>query len=315
MSRGGMKIFESLDILEKFANPVLTIGNYDGLHLGHQRIIEKVKDRAASISGTSILMTFEPHPLRVLKPEKCIGLITPIYFKRRLIEESGIDVLIIVPFTEEFRLITPEVFVEDILIKRLGMKSLIVGYDFRFGKDGKGDVDMLKYFSGLYGFYFEVVDAITIDGKKVGSNRIRRMIQEGEMERVKKFLGRPHMIEGKVIKGHERGKDIGFPTINIETDFELIPKNGVYVTEVEIDGKLFPSVTNMGYNPTFNDRDLSIETYILNFSENLYGREITLCFHKRIRDEMKFNSVDELKQRIGMDVEVARAFFNSGRKL
>jgi riboflavin kinase/FMN adenylyltransferase len=141
------------------------------------------------------------------------------------------------------------------------------------------------------------------------------MIQEGEMERVKKFLGRSHMIEGKVIKGHGRGKDIGFPTINIETDFELIPKNGVYVTEVEIDGKRFPSVTNMGYNPTFNDRDLSIETYILNFSENLYGREITLCFHKRIRDEMKFNSVDELKQRIGMDVEAARVFFNSDTKL
>ncbi len=305
-----MKIFEFLSVSEAFPNPVLTIGNYDGIHLGHKKIIEKVKERARAISGTSMLMTFEPHPLCVLKPGKNIGLITPLHVKKRLIEETGIDALYIVPFNDEFRQITADSFVKDILIGKLGIKGLIVGYDFRFGKEGLGNAHLLTYYAEQYGFFFEVVRAITLNGEKVGSNRIRKMIKDGQVEKARKHLERPFMIEGVVVKGANRGKDIGFPTINLETDFELIPKTGVYISEVGLEGKRFPSVTNIGYNPTFdNGRTLSIETYILNFSEDLYDKRISLYFYERIRDEIRFHSVNDLKNRIGMDVEMAREHF------
>ncbi|HBE44410.1 MAG TPA: riboflavin biosynthesis protein RibF [Deltaproteobacteria bacterium] len=304
-----MKIFESLTISEKFVNPVLTIGNYDGIHIGHREIIKRVKDRANAIKGTSMLMTFEPHPMSVLKPNKFIGAITPVYMKKRLIEESGIDVMIIVPFNEEFRNISADTFVKEILVQKIGVKELVVGYDFKFGKDGSGNTMLLQHLSENYGFSFHIVETITVNGEKIGSNRIRRMIQKGEMERVKIFLGRPFMIDGEVKKGVGRGKNMGFPTINISTTFSLLPKNGVYVTETEVEKVRMPSVTNIGYNPTFNENRLSIETYILNFSEELYSRHVNIIFHERIRDEMRFKSVDALRKRIAMDVEIAGKYF------
>ena len=304
-----MQVFESLEIAVKFANPILTIGNYDGLHLGHRRIIERIKLKAREQKGTSMLMTFHPHPLTILKPEKFVGLITPLHVKRRLIEEAGIDVLFIVPFTDEFHLINPELFVDSLLMEKLGIKGLIVGYDFKFGKGGKGNVEYLASKSAEYGFFFEIQAAITLDGEKVGSNRIRKMIQDGDVRKAAAHLGRPYMIEGTVIKGDGRGRTIGFPTINLKSDFPLIPKRGVYISMVEIDGKKFSAVTNIGYNPTFDGQGLTIETYILDFSQDLYGREIALYFLNRIRDEVKFSSVDELKGRIWKDVETAREYF------
>lgn len=308
-----MKVFESIDIAEKFVNPVLTIGNYDGLHLGHRTIIGRVRERAEAIGGTSMLMTFHPHPLKILKPEKNVGMITPIYIKKRLLEESGIDVVFIVPFTEVFRTTSPEGFVRDILVGKLGIKGLIVGYDFRFGKEGKGNVDKLLTLSSQYDYFFEVQEAITLGGEKVGSNRIRKMIREGEVEKVMRHLGRPYMIEGRVIKGDSRGRVIGFPTVNLNTEFDLIPRQGVYITEVEQGGRRFPSVTNIGFNPTFDGRNLSIETHILDFSEDLYGKEMTLYFRGRVRDEVKFSDVEALKARIHMDVEAARAYFRNNK--
>lgn len=304
-----MQVFESLEIAVKFANPILTIGNYDGLHLGHRRIIERIKLKAREQKGTSMLMTFHPHPLTILKPEKFVGLITPLHVKRRLIEEAGVDVLFIVPFTDEFHLINPELFVDSLLMEKLGIKGLIVGYDFKFGKGGKGNVEYLTSKSTEYGFFFEIQAAITLDGEKVGSNRIRKMIQDGDVRKAAAHLGRPYMIEGTVIKGDGRGRTIGFPTINLKSDFPLIPKRGVYISMVEIDGKKFSAVTNVGYNPTFDGQGLTIETYILDFSQDLYGREIALYFLNRIRDEVKFSSVDELKGRIWKDVETAREYF------
>lgn len=304
-----MQVFESLEIAVKFANPILTIGNYDGLHLGHRRIIERIKLKAREQKGTSMLMTFHPHPLTILKPEKFVGLITPLHVKRRLIEEAGVDVLFIVPFTDEFHLINPELFVDSLLMEKLGIKGLIVGYDFKFGKGGKGNVEYLASKSTEYGFFFEIQAAITLDGEKVGSNRIRKMIQDGDVRKAAAHLGRPYMIEGTVIKGDGRGRTIGFPTINLKSDFPLIPKRGVYISMVEIDGKKFSAVTNIGYNPTFDGQGLTIETYILDFSQDLYGREIALYFLNRIRDEVKFSSVDELKGGIWKDVETAREYF------
>jgi riboflavin kinase/FMN adenylyltransferase len=305
-----MRIFESLDFSERFVNPVLTIGNYDGLHLGHKRIMERIQEKARDLNGTSILMTFHPHPLTILRPDKFIGLITPLHVKKRLIEEAGIDVLIIIPFTDDFRDITPEAFVDNLLVKKLGIKGLIVGYDFKFGKEGKGNVEHLAFHSTEYGFFFEIQGAITFDGEKVGSNRIRKMIQEGDVGKAALHLDRPYMIEGTVVKGEGRGRTIGFPTINLKTEFPLIPKRGVYIADVDVGGKRYSAVTNIGYNPTFDGQSLTIETYILDFSGDLYDQEIALYFLERIRDEVRFSSVDELKERIWKDVEVARNYFN-----
>jgi len=304
-----MQVFESLDFEEKFANPILTIGNYDGLHLGHRKIIERVEIKARENKGTSMLMTFHPHPLTILKPDRFIGLITPLPVKRRLIEEAGIDVMFIIPFTDEFHLISPESFVENILVQKLGIKGLIVGYDFKFGKGGKGNVKYLAAKSTQYGFFFDIQEAITLDNEKVGSNRIRRMIQEGDVKKAGLHLGRPYMIGGTVMAGDGRGRTIGFPTINLQTEFPLIPGRGVYVSSVEIGGKRLPAVTNIGFNPTFDGQSLTIETYIMDFSQDLYNQKVALYFLDRIRDEVKFSSVDELKDRIRKDVEIARAYF------
>jgi riboflavin kinase / FMN adenylyltransferase len=304
-----MKTFESLYDIVKFPNPVLTIGNYDGIHLGHRRIIERVKERAAEVSGTSMLMTFHPHPLSVLKSARLLGLITPIQMRMRLIEENGIDVLLLLPFTEELRLTEPDAFVKEVLLGKLGIKGLVVGYDFKFGRGGRGDTEMLKDLSREYGFFFEAVDAITLNGEKIGSNRIRKLLIEGDVKKAGLFLGRPYSIEGLVLRGYGRGAGIGFPTTNIETQFELIPKNGVYISEVEIDNKKYPSVTNIGYNPTFNNVNRSIETFIMDFSENVYEKKVGLYFHDRIRDEIKFDTVEDLKKRIATDVEAARTYF------
>ena len=206
-----MKTFESLDGFEKASNPVLTIGNYDGLHLGHMKIIERVRTRASEIAGTSILMTFHPHPLSVLGSAKLLGLITPVAVRKRLVEQAGIDVLLLLPFTEELRLTDPEAFVEGTLVGKLGIKGLVVGYDFRFGKGGRGDTEMLDALSAQYGFFFEKVDAITLNGEKIGSNRIRKLIIDGDVRKSEAFLGRPYTVEGRVSRGFGRGAGIGFP--------------------------------------------------------------------------------------------------------
>lgn len=306
-----MKIFTLPDINEKFPNPVLTIGNYDGIHIGHQKIIELVIERARRLSGTSMLMTFDPHPLSILKPDTYTRLITPLHMKKQLIEKTGIEVLFVVPFNEMFKRIAPEDFIKEVLVNTLGVKGVIVGYDFTFGKGGTGNVELLAQAGHEYGFYFEAVPAITTDGEKIGSNKIRKLIMSGEVAQAARFLGRPHMIDGVVVRGENRGKGMGFPTINLDTFAELVPKNGVYVTEVEVEGKRMPSVTNIGFNPTFGGKKFLMETHILNFSRDLYDREVIIYFHDRIRDEMKFKSIDELKERITKDVALAKEYFKT----
>lgn len=304
-----MKVFRSLNFAETFVNPVLTIGNYDGLHVGHTKIIERVTEKARQINGTSLLMTFHPHPMTILKPEKFIGIITPLTIKQKLIEEAGIDILLVLPFSDEFRLIRPEAFVDTILLEKLRIKGLIVGYDFKFGKGGQGTVDYLASRSAKDGFFFEIQQAVTLDGEKVGSNRVRKMILEGFVGKAARCLGRPYMVQGMVVKGEGRGRMIGFPTINLKTDFPLIPKRGVYISSAEIKGKKFPAVTNIGYNPTFGGQGLTIETYILDFSHDLYAQDVTIFFLDRIRDEVKFENVEALKEQIHKDVETAREYF------
>jgi riboflavin kinase / FMN adenylyltransferase len=305
-----MRVFETLDTQEAFTNPVATVGNYDGIHVGHRRIIERVKERAAQIGGTSILVTFHPHPLHILRPEKELAAITPLEERKRLIEETGVDVLILVPFTKDFSLIPPEVFVSSILVEKLRIKGVIIGYDFRFGREGKGDLVLLQEMGRRFGFFVEEIAEITLEGEKVGSNRIRKLVAAGLVETASKALGRPYAIEGTVVRAKGRGRTIGYPTINLRTDYALIPKNGTYVTEVEIEGECFGAATNVGYNPTFETgQTRSIESFILDFQGDLYDKKVRILFLERVRDEVKFGSVEELVARIGQDVDAAREYF------
>ncbi len=304
-----MKIFESLNMIRKFPSPVVTVGNYDGIHMGHRKIIARVVEKAREISGTATLMTFYPHPQSLLKPDAYTRLVTPLHLKKKLIEACGIEVMVIVSFDETFRNVAPESFVKDILVGKLGVKVVVVGYDFRFGKDGAGNIEMLRNLAGENGFSVEVVKAVTIDGEKIGSNMIRKLIMNGDVKKAVRCLGRPHVIEGIVVKGESRGRDMGFPTINLETISELVPKNGVYMTEVGVDDIRMPAVTNIGFNPTFDGKKFLVETYILDFSSDLYGREVAIYFHERIRDEVKFENVGELRERIAKDVALTRNRF------
>jgi len=304
-----MRIFRSIPAEERFKNPVLTIGNYDGLHLGHRRIIERVTQRAREIDGTSMLMTFHPHPLHILRREKELPFITPEEQKEGVIAEMGIDILFVVPFTGEFSRITPEAFVETILCGRLAIKGIVIGHDFRFGAKGEGDVSLLERMSRSLGFFVEVVDPVTLEGERVASNRIRTLLSDGDVAQSARMLGRPYVIAGTVVRAKGRGAAIGFPTINLQTDYPLIPGHGVYVTEAEVDGRWLRAVTNIGHNPTFETgMERSIETFILDFHGDLYDKKVKVRFLKRIRDEARFASVEELKGRIAEDVEIARAY-------
>ena len=309
-----MKVFRSLSFQEQFKNPVLTIGNYDGIHIGHRRIIELVRKKAAEMNGTSMLMTFHPHPLQMLQPDQELPSITPLSKKIALIEETGIDVLIIVPFTQEFGLVEADEFIKGILVDHLKIKGLVIGYDFRFGRAGKGDTLLLKEYGSKYGFTVDVVEQITIDREKVGSNKIRILVRNGDVAGAGHLLGRPYSLGGQVVSGMSRGREIGFPTVNLRTDHSLVPGNGVYVTQLEHDNEKYGSVTNIGYNPTFGNAERTIETFILDFQGSLYGCNITLHFLKRIRDEVKFGSVQELVKRITADVGEAKAYFQARDK-
>jgi riboflavin kinase/FMN adenylyltransferase len=303
-----MRVFESLDPVAKFAKPVLTIGNYDGIHIGHVRIIDRVKERARAISGTSMLMTFNPHPLHILRPDKEMAAIVPLAEKKRLIEEAGVDVLFVLPFTAQFADLSPETFVASVLVEKLAVAVVVVGYDFRYGKKGRGDAASLEAAGRAHGFFVETVGAVTIDGEKVGSNRIRKLVADGSVAAAARLLGRPFALEGTVVKAWGRGRGIGYPTANLKTRYSLIPKDGVYVTEAAFDGNTRGGLTNIGHNPTFGEgQGRSIETFILDFEGDLYGRKVRLSFLDRIRDDMKFASVDELKARIAQDVEAGRA--------
>ena len=309
--RTKMHVFESFDLPHKLDNLVVTIGNYDGIHVGHRAIIDRVKQRASEFGGTSGLITFHPHPVHVLRPEQELASITTIEEKKELVAETGIDVLFIIPFTLKFSQIPPETFVSLVLVEKLNVRGMVIGYDFRFGRGGSGNVPFLKKMGAEYGFFVEEIEAVTMGGEKVGSNRIRKLVSEGSVAEAGKVLGRPFSISGSVVRAKGRGRTIGFPTINLRTDYVLIPKNGVYITEVEIEGERYAGVTNVGHNPTFEtDQKRSIETFIIDFQRDLYDREVRIIFRDRIRDEVRFPDVEELKAAIRRDIETARKYFS-----
>ncbi len=306
-----MKVFNHLDqIKEPFKYAVITIGNFDGVHIGHQALFHEAIEKAEAIGGTSVAMTFEPHPLRVMKQNNHPPLITLYEQKSELIERTGIDVLICVPFTLEFAALSAEQFIKDLLVQKIGMKAIVVGQDYSFGKNRQGDLNLLKSYGPECGF--EVIVAGWIKSaralaERISSTRIRQLVMDGRMEQAEKMLGRNYQIRGKVVAGRDRGgKLLGIPTANINLHDELCPKTGIYAVTVECEGKHLPGVANIGYSPTFEDHEFTVEVHILDFNENIYDKKIRVNFIKRIRDEIKFSSIDELIDQIKIDIAAAR---------
>jgi riboflavin kinase/FMN adenylyltransferase len=297
-------------ITEPYHNAVITVGNFDGVHIGHQALFHEVIEKAEDIGGVSVAMTFEPHPLRVLTQNGHPPLITLYEQKIELISRSGIDVLICLPFTRSFAAVTAGEFLEDILVKRIGVKAIIVGGDYSFGKNREGNLDFLRQNSKRLGF--ELIVAHWIQSPSNGSGRIsstgiRQLVTEGKVADAQKMLGRHYQIRGTVMTGRNRGgKLLGFPTANIKLQDELSPKTGVYAVSVEYKGNKYKGVANIGYSPTFGDHIYTVEVHILDFKENIYGETIRVNFIEKLRDEKKFSGISELSEQISKDILKAR---------
>ncbi len=303
-----MKIFRELEVLTKqYPHPCVTIGNFDGVHLGHQMLFNEVVQGATRSHGTSVAVTFNPHPLQVLRSEG-IKLISNCDQKAELIEMAGLDVLIIVPFTVEFASMSAEGFVDDFLIGSIGVKELVVGYDYAFGKGRRGDTDFLKHQGLEKGFPVTVVEPYHENDMLVSSTKVRELVTDGRMLDASKLLGRPYQIRGVVQVGKQRGgKEIGFPTANLCVEAEdLVPKYGVYVTQVICEGKCYGGVLNIGFNPTFGEQQLVAETHIFDFNQDIYGKPIKVNLLKFLRSERKFPSIKELAAQISRDVAEAK---------
>jgi riboflavin kinase / FMN adenylyltransferase len=306
-----MLLIDQLDkITQPFKGAVITIGNFDGVHIGHQALFYEVIEKAYAIGGTSIAMTFEPHPLRLLRQHNRPPLITILEQKLELIERSGIDVLICVPFTRQFAAIPAAAFVEDLLVRKIGLKAIVVGEDYAFGKNRAGDIGLLKELAPRLGYEVVVTSLIrTVKGmsERISSTAIREMVLEGKMEPACKMLGRHFQVRGIVVSGRDRGgRLLGVPTANLKLEDELCPKTGIYAVTAEIAGALHPGVANIGYSPTFEDRQFTVEVHILDFHDDIYGQKIHVNFVKRLRDEMKFAGIDALKRQIELDIDCAR---------
>lgn len=299
-----MKIYRKLEELKRpFSHACVTIGNFDGVHLGHQQLFAEVANRAYRQQGTSIAITFEPHPLQILKPGG-IKLISNCQQKAELIRMAGIDVLIVVPFTREFAATSADTFVEDLLVEKIGIKELVVGYDYAFGKGRAGDIPFLQNKGEENGFSVTVVDAHFNDGTLVSSSQIRHLLAEGNVVEAGKLLGRHYQIRGEVQVGKQRGgKEIGFPTANLKfSEEDLVPRYGVYVSQVICDGKCYGGVLNIGCNPTFGEQSVVAETHIFDFNEDIYGKPIKVNLLDFLRDETKFSGIEELSIQISKDV-------------
>jgi riboflavin kinase/FMN adenylyltransferase len=306
-----MELIENLDeIKAPYTKSVITIGNFDGVHIGHQALFHETIARADAIGGTSIAMTFEPHPIRLLKGGSPPPLITLHEQKIELISRSGLDLLICVPFTHAFAAIGAKTFVEEILIKKIGMTAMVVGEDYSYGRNREGNLKMLQTDAVRLGFTVVVVPGIPFSGEtteRISSTRIRELVMDGELSASQKMLGRHYQVRGTVVRGRNRGgKLLGFPTANINLQDALRPKNGVYAVTVECLNRLFKGVVNIGYSPTFEDHQFTVEVHLLDFDGDLYGKKIRVNFVQRIRDEKKFSGIEALANQIRKDIDEAR---------
>ena len=306
-----MKIINDIFELETpFEKAVATIGNFDGVHKGHQAILHQVIEKADAMGGTSVAVTFEPHPIRVLKKNGQPPLITLYEQKTELIAQTGIDVLICIRFDAAFAAITARQFVEDILVRRIGTRAIVIGEDYAFGRNREGNVESLREFGKTLGF--EVIVAQWISdafhaGERISSTRVREVVAAGNVEEAFHLLGRHYQVRGRVVSGRNRGgKLLGFPTANILLTDELCPKTGVYAVTVLCKGSKYMGVANIGYSPTFGDNVFTAEVHILDFAGDIYNEPIRVNFIRRIRDEKKFENVEALIRQINHDIAAGR---------
>ena len=312
-----MELYKNLsDIKNPFADSYVTIGNFDGVHLGHQMLFSEVVNKAYNNKGTSIVVTFDPHPLQIVRPEIDMKLISSYEQKVELISYAGIDVLVVIPFTRDFAGTSAESFVDDILVGTIGVKELVIGYDYAFGKGRQGNIEFLKEQGKLKGFPVTVVEPYYVDDMLVSSTKVRELVNDGRMMDVKKLLGRSYQIRGTVQQGKKRGGPVvGFPTANLHiSEEDLCPKHGVYVTQVVYNGKCYGGVLNIGYNPTFGENRLSAETHIFDFNQEIYGKEIKINLLKFLRSEQKFSGPAELADQIKEDIRQAKGILDEAQK-
>jgi riboflavin kinase/FMN adenylyltransferase len=295
---------------QRFKRPVLTLGMFDGLHLAHQRIIKEVVRQAKILNGTAIVMTFSPHPLRIIKKRSITApLITSLEHRIDLIRQLNVDVCLLIDFDRGFSQIPAKEFIKHILVDKIGIDYLIVGQAFRFGKSGRGSLLLLKRLSKIYGFKLCTVNPVKINGKIISSSKIRILIQKGRVKQANRFLGREFSILGKVKKGSARGRILGYPTANIEPEQEVLPACGVYAVFVKLDKKIFSGILNVGHRPTFKtEKQLSptIEVHIFNFRKKIYGKRVEVFFVQRIRPEKRFATHTALLAQIKKDEVQAR---------
>lgn len=305
-----MRIIQHIEtIKEPFKSAVVTIGNFDGVHIGHQALFHEVIELADAMGGTAIAITFEPHPIRVITKNGHPPLITMYEQKTELIERAGIDVLICIPFTLDFAALSARTFVEEILVQRIGMKAIVVGQDYTFGHKREGNVSVLERYAQEMGFKVVIADWIqsSVESDRISSTAIRDLVMAGQVEKAGKMLGRDYQIRGTVTHGRDRGgRLLGIPTANINLYDELCPKAGVYAVIVIHEGQRYPGVANIGYSPTFDDHVFTVEAHILDFKQDIYGHKIMVNFVQRLRDEKRFADIAELVQQIKKDIATAR---------
>ena len=306
-----MKIFHGTENANIQKPTVLTLGVFDGLHLGHQRIMQTVVERSNTVGAHPTAITFDPHPRAVLHPESAPPLLQTLDQRLANLEVLGIEQAIVVPFTREFAGIDAEEFLKEIVHDRLQAKEVYLGKGFAFGKNRGGNIDLLRKMSAELGFFADEVPEVCLRGKRISSSKIRHLLADGHVNLVRRMLGRPYGVEGVIIRGNRRGHTIGFPTANLKPHNRVVPKFGVYATATLLDGVWRRSITNIGVRPTFeNEAEPSIETYIFDFDGDLYGDVLRVRFLHRIRDERKFSGVEELTAQIERDTDTAMNYFN-----
>ncbi|MBL4715836.1 MAG: riboflavin biosynthesis protein RibF [Bacteroidetes bacterium] len=302
-----MKIYRSLEDYTKVEKPIVTTGTFDGAHLAHQKIIDRIKQIAETEKGETVLITYWPHPRLVLNPnDNSLKLINSLEEKIDLLETFGIDHLLIIEFTKEFSQISSKEYIEDILVNKIGVHKLVIGYNHHFGRNREGSLANLKENSAVYGFEVEEIPEQDIDDVAVSSTKIREAITNGDINTANNYLGYSFFLQGKVVKGSQTGRSIEFPTANIKVEekYKIIPKDGVYAVEVECGNILMNGMLNIGNRPTFNGSDRSIEVHIFNFDEDLYDKTLRVNFIERVREELKFESKEELRSQLIKDKKI-----------
>lgn len=311
-----MHIYNSWESLKsKHENIMIGLGNFDGVHIGHQKLIYDLVLMAKEINGTPAVFTFHPHPLAILKPESCPPRLLSQEYKQKIFARLGVEVLLTIPFNLKLAGLSPEDFVSMVLCEEIGARGVVVGYNYTFGHRGRGNPELLKDLSETYGFALQVVHPVMVEGQTVSSTMIRHLIKIGDVSGAAKLLGYYPFTAGEVVAGEKRGRTLGFPTANLEINQELlVPANGVYAAKIYHNGDTYFGLANIGVKPTFHGKKRNIEVHLLDFCEDLYGKQIKVSFTRRIRGEKKFASPSELIKQIEMDIHEARTECSKARE-